>query len=138
LVWDYKTGSQSSFSRAEPLKHGEKLQWALYAFVLEQHRGAEVVESGYFFTSEKEMGTRLRYRPDEAARRELEQILRALSALARTGSFPMRPDAADHRPWKWGDYDRLVPDLSARTDQLDAKEDHYPDDRPRPHFLDET
>ncbi|MFB6272400.1 MAG: PD-(D/E)XK nuclease family protein [Salinibacter sp.] len=134
-VWDYKTGSQSSFSRAEPLKHGEKLQWALYAFVLEQHWGEAVAESGYFFTSEKEMGTRLRFRPDDAVREELEQILRTLAALARTGSFPMRPDADDHRPWKWGDYDRLVPDLDARTDQLDAKEDHYPDDRPHPHFL---
>lgn len=134
-VWDYKTGSQSSFSRAEPLKHGEKLQWALYAFVLEQHRDESVQESGYFFTSEKEMGTRLHFRPDAAVRQELEQILQRLASLARTGSFPMRPDADDHRPWKWGDYDRLVPNLDARTDQLDAKEDHYPDDRPHPHFL---
>ncbi|WP_251954547.1 PD-(D/E)XK nuclease family protein [Salinibacter ruber] len=134
-VWDYKTGSQSSFSRAAPLKHGEKLQWALYAFVLEQHRDEPVAESGYFFTSEKEMGTRLRFRPDEVVREELEEVLRTLASLARTGSFPMRPDADDHRPWKWGDYDRLVSDLDARTDQLSAKEDHYPGDRPHPHFL---
>lgn len=137
-VWDYKTGSQSSFSRATPLKHGETLQWALYAFVLEQYRGEEVSESGYFFTSEKEMGTRLWHFPDETTRRTLEEILRGLSSLARTGSFPMRPDADGHHPWKWGDYDRLFPNLSARTDQLSEKQDHYPDDRPRPHFLDES
>ena len=81
------------------------------------------------------MGTRLRFRPDEVVREELEEVLRTLASLARTGSFPMRPDADDHRPWKWGDYDRLVSDLDARTDQLSAKEDHYPGDRPHPHFL---
>ena len=140
-VWDYKTGSQSSFSRSEPLKHGQKIQWALYALVLDQYREEDVTESGYFFTSEKEMGTRLSFPINEAVRTELNEVVSHLAGLARSGSFPLAPDAHKNSPWRWGDWDHLFRDLEERVDSLD-KESSYaehlsPEKKTRPHFLDE-
>jgi RecB family exonuclease len=138
-VWDYKTGSQSSFSRSEPLKHGQKLQWALYALILEQERSEEVSESGYFFTSEKEMGTRLSFPMDETNRSDTNEVVSQLASLARSGSFPISPKADDNSPWRWGDWDHLFRDLEERVDSLDEESpyaDHLtPEEKTRPYFL---
>jgi RecB family exonuclease len=131
-IWDYKTGSTSRFDVGDPLQNGETLQWALYAAVYGELKGEEVREAGYFFTSTREMGHRLGFRP-AAYRGDLEDNLQRLSSLARSGSFPMRPKADDTKLWKWDDFSAVEPDLDARTDELDKKE--YSPDRPRPHFL---
>ena len=135
-VWDYKTGSQYSFSREDPLKKGQKIQWALYALVLEQ-KGEEVTESGYFFTSEKEMGARLAFEVDETTKSEVNEIVSRLASLARTGTFPIAPKAHNNSPWRWGDWDHLFRDLKERVDTLEGpySEDSNPEERPRPHFL---
>lgn len=130
IVWDYKTGSQSSFSRTDPLKGGEKLQWALYARVLEQHKKKPVRTSGYHFLSEKEFGTKLVFELDDDSRRELDAIIQNLAGLSRTGTFPMHEKAKDKSPWKWGDYDQLFRDLDGRCEQLGVKK--YPEARPAP------
>jgi hypothetical protein len=142
-VWDYKTGSQYSFSREDPLKNGKKIQWALYAIVLDQCREEHITESGYFFTSEKEMGTRLAFQVDENTKSEVNEIVSHLASLARTGTFPIAPKAHNNRPWRFGDWDHLFRDLKDRVDPLDSDGSSYSEDlalediekRPRPHFL---
>jgi hypothetical protein len=140
-VWDYKTGSQSSFSRSEPLKHGQKIQWALYALVLDQYREEDVTESGYFFTSEKEMGTRLSFPINEAVRTELNEVVSHLAGLARSGSFPLAPDAHKNSPWRWGDWDHLFRDLEERVDSLHEDSPYAehltPEKKTRPYFLED-
>jgi RecB family exonuclease len=144
-VWDYKTGSQSSFSREEPLKHGAKIQWALYALVLEQHGSkleqlsgeATVSGSGYFFTSEKEMGTRLSFPMTDENRQDTVDTIEQLASLARTGSFPIAPKEHKNRPWRFGDWDAVHRDLEERVDVLD-KESPFAeglDGKVHPHFL---
>ena len=133
-VWDYKTGSAKDFDQSDLLSGGSRLQWALYAYVLSAATGEEVAASGYFFTSEKEMGTRLSSVPARY-RAEVGDIIARLGAMARAGTFPMNPKAHDINAWKWRGYAALFPDLKERTDQLKRKRGHYPDDKPTPLFL---
>lgn len=89
-VWDYKTGSAYGFDEHELLSGGRRLQWALYAYALEdilRLKGIEgqVRQSGYFFTSDREHGFRLSEAPPE--RRELGRQLKPLLDLAGMGAF---------------------------------------------------
>jgi ATP-dependent helicase/DNAse subunit B len=128
-VWDYKTGSLSSFDEGDPLKDGAQLQWALYAYALETLTGDEVGTSGYYFPTMREMGARLAFDPD-ACRSAVEDCLRRLARLAATGTFPMHPKARYRSGWRYRGYDRLFRDLAARSRALQEKV--YPDDRPVP------
>jgi len=132
-IWDYKTGSASAYDEDDPLQEGAHLQWALYAYALAALRNEPVERSGYFFPTTKEMGTRIAFRP-AAHRDEVETLLTRLRALARSGSFPMTPDAKDATAWRYRGYGRLVGDLRDRSRTLRNKS--YPDDRPAPPFLD--
>ena len=128
-LWDYKTGSASRYDEDDPLESGAHLQWALYAYALEELWGETVEQSGYFFPTAEEMGTRLAFRPARY-REDVERLVDRLNALARSGSFPMTPDARNASAWRYRGYDRLVHDLAARSRTL--KQKAYPDDRPRP------
>ena len=128
-VWDYKTGSLSSFDEEDPLKDGAQLQWALYAYALETLTGDNVGTSGYSFPTVKEMGTRLAFDP-APYRSEVEQHLKQLARLAATGTFPMHPKARYRTAWTYRGYDRIFHDLPARSRALQAKS--YPDERPVP------
>jgi len=132
-IWDYKTGRASSYEEDDPLQEGAHLQWALYAYALQSLRGESVDESGYFFPTAAEMGTRLSFRP-AAYRDEVEGLIERLGALARSGSFPMTPHLPDATAWRYRGYERLVHDLRTRARVL--KDKAYPDDRPAPPFLD--
>jgi hypothetical protein len=77
------------------------------------------------------MGERLALTPDRY-REDVEALLRQLAALTQHGCFPMTKDSVRGGDWAWGDYDRLVPHTRHRKDQLAAKADQYPNDRPRP------
>ena len=134
-IWDYKTGSSSSYPQDDPLKDGANLQWALYAYVLSELTGETVRRSGYLFVSSKEMGLRLGSEP-EPHREAVTGIVRRLGEMARHGCFPMNAGATDSSGWKWGNYDPLFPDLAERSRQLKAKAENYPEDRPRPLFMD--
>ena len=133
VIWDYKTGSTSGFDDEKPLKQGVQLQWALYAYAHEALTDDAVARSGYFFTSVKEMGTRLTFDPARY-RSDVEKCLEALGRLARTGSFPMHPRAKTLNPWKYRGYARLFRSLTSRSQHLKAKA--YPDDRPVPPSFD--
>jgi len=128
-IWDYKTGSQKHFDATDPLQHGRTIQWALYAYALEQGMDVQVAESGYFFTSVREMGARLAFDPS-TARTTVGDILMQLAACTRTGAFVQSPRLHHAPAWMYGDYDRILPDLRARSRQLRQKS--MPDDRPVP------
>jgi len=129
VVWDYKTGSASSFEEGNPLDNGAQLQWALYAYALENLEREGVRASGYYFPTTKEMGTRLAFDP-AAHRTAVERCLQRLSALAAQGSFPMHPKARYRNAWRYRGYDRIFRDLADRSRTLTQKT--YPEDRPRP------
>lgn len=89
-VWDYKTSSAYNFDEEDLLSGGCRLQWALYAYVLEdllQRSGidAPVDRSGYFFTSDREHGLRLSDAPP--ARDELANRIKPLFDLVANGAF---------------------------------------------------
>ena len=134
-IWDYKSGSTSSFDVSDPLQKGKKLQWILYAQVARQKLEQPVLRSGYFFPDVKEMGRRLDYPVNVGYRSDMEDILIRLGELSRTGTFPMSPNASDADTWKYGDYEALVPDIEAREAQLQAKD--YPEDWETLHAFDD-
>jgi len=128
-IWDYKTGSARGYATDDPINHGKTLQWALYAYALEEATGEPVARSGYFFTSTKEMGLRLSFDP-ERSRADVEAVLSRLSDMAERGTFPMNPDAPNMPAWRYRGFDRLFPDLRDRGRVLRQKE--WPADRPVP------
>jgi RecB family exonuclease len=133
-VWDYKTGSAGPYDESEPLSDGAHLQWALYAYALETLTGRPVDASGYFFTSTKEMGTRLSAAP-APYRAEVGKIITRLGELARAGCFPMNPKAKKLNDWKYRGYEKLFPDLDERSGELKLKAKSYPEEKPTPLFL---
>ncbi len=89
-IWDYKTGSTYNFDEYDLLSGGRRLQWALYAYVLEdllRRKGVEgaVRRSGYFFTSDREHGIRLAETPPD--RNEVGRRLKPLFDLIGKGAF---------------------------------------------------
>lgn len=89
-IWDYKTGSTYNFEEHDLLSGGQRLQWALYAYALDEilrKKGIEgtVTRSGYFFTSDREHGLRLSEEPPE--REDIGRRLRPLFDLAAKGAF---------------------------------------------------
>ena len=134
-IWDYKTGRAKDFNEANPLQGGKKMQWALYSYAVEELLGATVREAGYFFTSTKEMGRRLAFRP-RARREKAHQILEQLSSLTKSGTFPMIEKPHKQNNWKYRGFERLYPDLKARSDELGDKETWDASQRPLPAHLD--
>ncbi len=89
-VWDYKSGSSFDFDEADLLTAGRRLQWALYAYALEQileeeGENARVVRAGYFFTNDREHGLRLGDRPPR--REAVAERIEPLFDLVTAGGF---------------------------------------------------
>jgi RecB family exonuclease len=89
-IWDYKSGSAYGYGASELSRAGSYLQWALYAYVLDEILGAKglserVVQSGYFFTTAREYGKRVG--PPLLARHELGDLLQPLFQLVADGHF---------------------------------------------------
>ena len=106
-IWDYKSGSAYSYKEASLNHAGSYLQWALYAYVLDEilKRGGykdRVVQSGYFFTTEREYGKRIA--PVLPARHELGDRLKPLFELVAEGYF-FHIQKEDH--CKYCEYNRV-------------------------------
>lgn len=89
-VWDYKTGSTYDFDEFDLLSGGRRLQWALYAFALEEILAdagvsGRVSRAGYFFTSDREHGLRISQPPP--AREKVAERLESLFDLVSEGAF---------------------------------------------------
>ena len=89
-VWDYKTGSTALFDQNDMLGKGRHLQWALYAYALEEmlrpnDPTVQVTRSGYFFPSDRGGGLRIAAPP--MSRESLADTLEPLVELAQCGGF---------------------------------------------------
>lgn len=126
-LWDYKTGSSRSYDETDLLDGGRHLQWALYAYALEDLMDTSVQTAGYFFTSTDEMGKRIAADPS-TVRTEVGRCLQQIGEGTAAGAFPMT-DADD----LMYSFDRLFHDYGARQKQLRNKA--WPDDRPAPPSL---
>ena len=89
-IWDYKSGSAYDYDESGLHKACSYLQWALYAYVLDEileRKGIDerVVQSGYFFTTAREYGKRVA--PRLMTRQELGDILQPLFDLVASGRF---------------------------------------------------
>ncbi len=125
-VWDYKTGSSRNYDETDLLGDFH-LQWALYAYALEELTDVRVETAGYFFTSTDEMGKRIAAAPSEH-REAVSTILQQIEQSITAGAFPLTDaDALRYN------YDRLFHDYGERRKQLTAKA--WPDDRPAPPIL---
>ena len=107
-VWDYKSGSARSYEEKDDLLAGGRhLQWALYAFVLDEllersGRAGRTVRSGYFFPSDRGHGLRLGSAPP--AREEVAWVLEPFFDLIERGACL---HVQKHDACPWCDY-RLV------------------------------
>jgi ATP-dependent helicase/nuclease subunit B len=125
-VWDYKTGSSRSYDETDLLADFH-LQWALYAYAVEELEDTTVSTAGYFFTSTDEMGKRVSAKP-EAHRDAVARILEQVSDGVSGGAFPITD--ADALRYS---YAALFHDYGERRKQLNAKS--WPDDRAAPPCL---
>ncbi len=114
-IWDYKSGSAWRFEKEPPFFNGRVIQNFYYIALLEaalaaQGRGDVAVESfGYFFTSAKGRGRRIRYRRDELM--EMGQgIIAALCGVAGAGTYAATDDVGD---CKYCDYAPICADEPA-------------------------
>ena len=89
-ICDYKTGSAAAYQETDLLRNLQHLQWALYAYALEeilaeQGEQLRIGRSGYFFTGEREHGKRLVSTPP--AREALASGVEPSIQMARAGCF---------------------------------------------------
>lgn len=89
-VWDYKSGSAFDFGGIDMLTGGRRLQWALYAYALDELLDRAGIDgrtnrAGYFFPSDRELGVRLSEQPPEPA--VLGARLAPLFDLVEKGAF---------------------------------------------------
>ncbi|MGD8719889.1 MAG: PD-(D/E)XK nuclease family protein [Candidatus Zixiibacteriota bacterium] len=114
-IWDYKSGSMSRFEKEPPFFNGRVIQNFYYIALLEaalaaQGREGVAVESfGYFFTSAKGKGRRIRYRRDELMGIG-QGIVAALCGVAGAGTYAATDDAND---CKYCDYAPICADEPA-------------------------
>lgn len=123
-LWDYKTGSSSTFEDDDLLNEGQFLQWALYAYAYEALHDVPVQSAGYFFTSIDEMGKRMAANPSHH-REQVDRVLQQIAAGITAGAFPL----TDANPLKYS-FNSLFHDFRSRVSQLKAKD--WETDRPVP------
>ncbi|MDE0965986.1 MAG: PD-(D/E)XK nuclease family protein [Candidatus Latescibacteria bacterium] len=116
VIWDYKSGSAGPYKEGTLVHAGAYLQWALYAYALNEilkRQGIEeqVVQSGYFFVSERTYGKRVA--PILPPRLALGDLLRPLFELVAQGQF-FHLQKEDH--CKYCDYHSVC-----ASERVDAK-----------------
>jgi ATP-dependent helicase/nuclease subunit B len=108
-IFDYKTGSPKYYKPNEFFSGGTKLQHALYAVALEQwlkksglDPNAEVMESAYFFPTEKGMGEEVPRRQNR--REDLAKLTQSMLDAMRHGVFP---PTMDPKNCKWCEFAKV-------------------------------
>lgn len=117
-ITDYKTGSGRYFSAHDLLDGGKKLQWALYAYVIEQLRGERVETSGYLFPGKQDLGRRIEADPG-LVRGEIVTLLRNAGLMVNGGFF--LPAADPSKACKYCDYERICGDTKMRKVEVTQK-----------------
>ncbi len=111
VVWDYKTG-RNRFDADNPLQEGRSLQWAIYAYAVEELLKRPVSQAGYFFTSAREVGDRLILTPPP--REQVADLLETLARYARAGCFPQSDKKDD---CSYCDYKAVCGELPQRKEK---------------------
>ncbi len=115
-IWDYKTGSTSTYNRAEPFQQGRNVQPYLYLTVVahrlrDQLGGEARVESfGYFFPSAQSAGDRMQWSAHQLA--DGQQIVTHLCQIVSQGTFLATDSDED---CMFCDYQAICGDVSAVT-----------------------
>jgi len=120
-VWDYKTGSPSSYSHADPFSEG-RLQWLLYALALERllgrgGRDPRVASSGYLFPGVRGHGQRFEHEVGPARVERAGELLARHLDLVAAGLFPHAPNG---EACEWCDYRPVCGDPWARAREVKA------------------
>ena len=89
-AWDYKSGSSSNYNEQNLLAEARRLQWALYAFVLDEllmrkDITGHATRSGYFFPNERAHGLRVGQSPP--SREAVAKVLAPFFDMAGQGAF---------------------------------------------------
>lgn len=89
-IWDYKTGSPSRYSQADPFQRGRVIQNVLYVELLTERLklidpSARLESFGYFFPGERGQGKRMRWPPDVLTRGRI--VLQQLCEVSSHGTF---------------------------------------------------
>lgn len=124
-VWDYKSGSAYDFEEVDMLTGGRRLQWALYAHVLDallERAGLEgaTQRSGYFFPGDREHGVRLAASPLD--RSILGSRIAPLLDLVEKGAFL---HVQKHRACTYCDYSAVC---SAERKDVNALNEAFEED----------
>ncbi|MEC7842699.1 MAG: PD-(D/E)XK nuclease family protein [Candidatus Latescibacterota bacterium] len=115
-IWDYKTGSTFGYDTGDLLGGGAHLQWALYAYAVEQMGlGSSVRSSGYFFAGDRGLGRRFKSVPP--APDELGALLEPLFEMVSEGAFLHVQKAEECR---FCDFRRVCADERKSGRQLEA------------------
>lgn len=129
-IWDYKTGSTSTYDRAEPFQQGRNVQPYLYLTVvahrLRDHLGSDAhVESfGYFFPSSQSAGERMQWSAEQLG--DGRQIVTHLCQIVSQGAF-LATDCQDD--CTFCDYQAICRDVSALTAASQLKLQECRDER---------
>ena len=120
-VVDYKTGSPRPFQGNDLTHQGRVIQHVIYRllaqrFLEKSEPGAKVIEFGFFFTSRKGQGERMRWTAEELTRGL--NVLHDLGQLAAAGAFTPTDQPDDCR---YCDYTCLCGDLDAITEASSRK-----------------
>ncbi|GMQ82144.1 MAG: PD-(D/E)XK nuclease family protein [Rhodothermia bacterium] len=108
-ITDYKTGSSSRYDANDLLAGGRSMQWALYAYVVEDLLSEPVHLSGYLFPGGREFGRRVEANPN-LARQAVGEELRRVGRLVKGGAFFQA--ANEQGECKFCDYKRVCGDVT--------------------------
>ncbi|WP_222429927.1 PD-(D/E)XK nuclease family protein [Paenibacillus cremeus] len=127
-IFDYKTGSPRRYKQNECFSGGKQLQLSLYGLAVEQWMRqtgfdpeAKVIESSYYFPTEKGMGEEVG-RPQDR-RKELTSLVVAMLDAMKQGLYP---PTKDPKNCTWCDYkdvcDSHAEQFKAKREQPDNGE----------------
>lgn len=117
IIVDFKTGKPEGFIPDRLLKLDEKLQWALYAWAVQEVGGHAVTSSEYVFTSR--IGAGWASSVAAPAMEQVGPLFATVLERIKTGHFIPAPD--EQKTCTWCDFKAICGDLSERKASIQVK-----------------
>ena len=93
-LWDYKTGSTAHYRKSPPFHEGRNLQpYMYYRMAQAIWPEATIRSTGYFFPSDRGLGDRIAYTPEELTGGA--DLVADLATMIQTGSYPATTHSGD-------------------------------------------